>query len=111
MDNKWLSRTLSAASELAWLICCTCGLLSASAFAQDGARNAIETNQTKWRSTGLAQYEYGYHKHCECYRDSPPETVVTVRDGVVIGVRHRPANSSNEVPAEQRNLQFYWTVR
>jgi hypothetical protein len=69
----------------------------------DGAR-------TRWESAALRVYEYGYHKFCECHRDSPPETTVTVRDGEVVGVRHRPAGSATEVPAADKNLDYYWTV-
>jgi len=69
----------------------------------DGAR-------ARWQSAALARYEYGYHKYCECHRDSPPETVVTVRDGAVTGVRHRPAGSTTEVPAADENFEYYWTV-
>jgi hypothetical protein len=69
----------------------------------DGAR-------ARWRAAALASYEYGYHKFCECHRESPPETVVTVRGGGVTGVRHRPAGADVEVPAADKNLQYYWTV-
>ena len=69
----------------------------------DGAR-------ARWRTAAAAAYEYGYHKFCECHRESPPETIVTVRDGNVVGVRHRPAGSTNEVPAADKNLGYYWTV-
>lgn len=69
----------------------------------DGAR-------ARWRSAALAGYEYGYHKFCECHRESPPETVVTVHDGGVTAVRHRPAGSTVEVPAADKNFQYYWTV-
>ena len=69
----------------------------------DGAR-------ARWQTAALGRYEYGYHKYCECHRDSPPETVVTVRDGNVVGVRHRPAGSDTEVPAADKNLEYYWTV-
>ena len=81
-------------------------LSSAAAWADselDGAR-------ARWRSATLARYEYGYHKYCECHRESPPETVVTVRDGSVTAVRHRPAGSSVEVPAADKNFEYYWTV-
>jgi hypothetical protein len=64
----------------------------------------------RWRAANLAGYEYGYQKYCECHPDAPPETVVTVRSGEVVAVRHRPQGSSEEVRAEERNLQFYWTV-
>ena len=66
--------------------------------------------RARWRSAALASYEYGYHKYCECHRDSPPETVVTVRAGNVTGVRHRPAGSTVEVPAADKNFEYYWTV-
>lgn len=80
------------------------GALPAAADAElDGAR-------ARWRTAAAAAYEYGYHKFCECHRESPPETVVTVRDGSVVGVRHRPAGSTNEVPAADKNLEYYWTV-
>jgi hypothetical protein len=69
----------------------------------DGAR-------ARWQSAALARYEYGYHKYCECHRESPPETVVTVRDGAVAGVRHRPAGSTIEVPAADKNFEYYWTM-
>lgn len=69
----------------------------------DGAR-------ARWRAAAAPAYEYGYHKFCECHRESPPETIVTVRDDVVVGVRHRPAGSTNEVPAAEKNLEYYWTV-
>jgi hypothetical protein len=69
----------------------------------DGAR-------ARWQAAALAGYEYGYHKFCECHRESPPETTVTVRDGKVVGVRHRPAGTTTDVPAADKNLDYYWTV-
>jgi hypothetical protein len=69
----------------------------------DGAR-------ARWRSAALGSYEYGYHKFCECHRESPPETVVTVRGGGVTGVRHRPVGGATEVPAAEKNFEYYWTV-
>ena len=70
----------------------------------------LDDARARWQTAGLASYEYGYHKYCECHRDSPPETVVTVRDGSVVGVRHRPAGSDTEVPAADKNFEYYWTV-
>ena len=69
----------------------------------DGAR-------ARWKSAAIASYEYGYNKYCDCHRESPPETVVTVRGGAVTGVRHRPVGTTGEVPAADKNLQYYWTV-
>jgi hypothetical protein len=81
-------------------------LVAPAAFADeelDGAR-------ARWQRAGLASYEYGYHKYCECHRESPPETTVTVRGNGVTGVRHRPAGSTTDVPAADKNLEYYWTV-
>ena len=97
MTLRWtLNSALAAAAVLS--------SAGASADAElDGAR-------ARWQSATLAGYEYGYHKYCECHRESPPETVVTVRDGSVTAVRHRPAGSTVEVPAADKNFQYYWTV-
>jgi hypothetical protein len=70
----------------------------------DGAR-------ARWQAAALGGYEYGYHKFCECHRESPPETIVTVQEGSVVRVRHRPSGTTDtEVPAADKNLEYYWTV-
>lgn len=74
------------------------------------ADSALDGARARWQSAGLASYEYGYHKFCDCHRENPPETVVTVRDGAVTGVRHRPAGTTTEVPAAEKNFDYYWTV-
>jgi hypothetical protein len=71
---------------------------------------ALEAARAQWRQAGLAAYEYGYHKFCECHPENPPESVVSVRNGAVVGVRHRPVGTTVEVPAEAKNLEFYWTM-
>jgi hypothetical protein len=86
------------------------GALLALAATSALADAELEAARTRWQSAALPGYEYGYHKYCECHRDSPPETVVTVRDGQVVGVRHRPVGSATEVPAADKNLEYYWTV-
>ena len=83
------------------------GSAAFSCFAQDAS---FEAGRSRWDAAALTSYEYGYQKYCDCHPEAPPETVVTVRDGEVVGVRHRPVNYTEEVPAEERNLQFYWTV-
>ncbi|HVY65222.1 MAG TPA: DUF6174 domain-containing protein [Gammaproteobacteria bacterium] len=85
-------------------------LLAAALPAAARADAALDAARAKWRTAKLTSYEYGYHKFCECHRDSPPETVVTVRDGKVVGVRHRPVGFTTEVPAAEKNFEYYWTV-
>ena len=70
----------------------------------------LDAARARWKSAAIANYEYGYNKYCDCHRESPPETVVTVRSGSVTGVRHRPVGSTVEVPAADKNFQYYWTV-
>jgi hypothetical protein len=70
----------------------------------------LAAGRSAWRAAKLVDYEYGYRKYCACHPDSPPETIVTVRGGEVVGVRHRPVDSANEVQAEARNLKYYWTI-
>jgi len=86
----------------AWLVAALAASASADA--------ALDAARAKWRAVKLGSYEYGYHKFCECHRDSPPETVVSVRDGKVVNVRHRPVGSTIEVPAAEKNFEYYWTV-
>jgi hypothetical protein len=74
------------------------------------ADGALDAARARWHQAGLTSYEYGYRKFCECHRDSPPETVVSVRDGKVVGVRHRPVGFVNEVPAAEKNFEYYWTI-
>jgi hypothetical protein len=81
-------------------------LLAGTAFADA----ELDAARARWRAAALASYEYGYHKFCECHREAPPETIVSVRDGDVVGVRHRPAGSDVEVPAADKNFGYYWTV-
>jgi hypothetical protein len=84
--------------------------LAAALPAPASADAALDAARAKWRTAKLGSYEYGYHKFCECHRDSPPETVVSVRDGKVVNVRHRPVGSTTEVPAAEKNFEYYWTV-
>jgi hypothetical protein len=82
-----------------------CAALGAAAQTAD-----FSAHRDAWRAAKLVDYEYGYRKYCACHPDSPPETIVTVRGGQVVGVRHRPVDSPSEVQAEARNLKYYWTI-
>jgi hypothetical protein len=96
---------VKARAVLLFLSASACFALAAAAQPTDlaAARNL-------WRRAAISDYEYGYRKYCACHPDSPPETVVTVRGGAIVGVRHRPVDSTNEVPARAGSLQYYWTI-
>jgi hypothetical protein len=89
---------------------CIAAAAALCAFAVPAQQPELAAGRSAWRAAALGSYEYGYRKFCECHPDTPPETVVTVRGGNVVGVRHRPVGYTEEVPAEERNLQYYWTV-
>lgn len=75
------------------------------------ADEALDAARARWRAAAFdGDYEYGYRKHCECYRDEPPETIVTVRGGRVQDVRHRRTGFDTETRAAERDLDAYWTV-
>ena len=83
------------------------GLYSASSRAEDASRDAAFA---LWTHAAISRYEYGYNKYCECHPVDPPETVVTVADNTVIGVRHIRSDTERAVPAQERNFEFYWTI-
>jgi len=91
-------------------LCLLATLLVAALPVPANADGALDAARAKWRAAKLGSYEYGYRKFCECHRDSPPETVVSVRDGKVVNVRLRPVGSTTEVPAAEKNFEYYWTV-
>jgi hypothetical protein len=84
------------------------GLIVASPLAAQ--TSDVGAARARWADASAASYEYGYHKFCECHGDTPPETLVSVTDGNVVNVRHKPAGSDIEVPAAERNFQYYWTI-
>ena len=69
---------------------------------------ALDGARARWQTAALGNYEYGYQKYCDCHRENPPETTVTVRGGSVTGVRHRPSGSTTDVPG--KDFEYYWTV-
>ena len=99
------SRSASTAYAFAAL---AAALLAPAAVADEQA--ALSEHLAVWRAAGVDDYEYGYNKFCECHREAPPETLVTVRDGEVARVRHRHSDTGTEIEAEPRNLEWYWTV-
>ena len=93
------------ARALLWFAAAALLALAAAAQPTD-----LTAARSLWRRAALTDYEYGYRKYCACHPDTPPETIVTVRGGTVVGVRHRPVDSPNEVPGKAGSLQYYWTI-
>lgn len=91
-------------------IVCLVTLLASAQSAQSAAIDDLRQAEAAWQGAAIADYEYGYNKYCDCHRENPPETLVTVSANAVVNVRHRPQDSDRIVPAEPRNFPLYWTI-
>lgn len=80
------------------------------ATADEAGLERLASARALWESAAASDYRYGYEKHCECYRDAPPVTVVTVAGGTIERVFHRHDDSEREVPAREGSLDLYWTI-
>lgn len=89
---------------------CVASSLALAALAASAETDELEQNRARWDAAGMQNYVYGYQKYCDCHRDAPPETVVTVSGGRVARVHHEHAGSERQVPARDGSLDLYWTV-
>lgn len=76
----------------------------------DADDTELERYRTLWSASGHQNYVYAYQKYCECHRDEPPQTFVTVTSGGIDRVHHLHADSDREVPAREGSLDLYWTI-
>lgn len=94
-------------------LCCALCLVPALAWSQDAAApfaDRLAAARMAWERSGIDDYQYGYNKFCECHAETPPETLVSIAQGVVTDVRHRMAKTGDVVPAANTNFSLYWTV-
>jgi hypothetical protein len=101
-------RVRSPRAEFTAVVSTTLVVLAAFASIAMAQPPDLASARNAWRAAALTDYEYGYRKYCECHRDAPPETIVTVRGGSPVAVRHRRTDSPNDVPG--RNPEVYWTI-
>jgi len=85
-------------------------LTGAPALADEADLARLESARALWGAAQAGDYRYDYRKYCECNRDEPPVTVVTVAGGAVESVYHLHGDSDREVPARDGSLDLYWTV-
>jgi hypothetical protein len=76
----------------------------------DSPAQQLAAARSAWQQAGISRYVYGYNKFCECHAEAPPETLVSVDQGVVTDVRHRMSKTGDVVPAAAKNFELYWTV-
>jgi hypothetical protein len=85
-------------------------LVGVAGHASADALGDLAEHRARWLEQDRGSYVYAYQKYCECNRDEPPETVVTVEDGAIVRVYHVHEGSSREVPARDGSLDLYWTI-
>jgi hypothetical protein len=103
-------QTLEKHVPVAMLFACALAAVTPSSRAGAAPTDELQASWARWTAAGVASYEYGYNKFCECHRDTPPETVVVVADGAVERVYHLYGGSASEVPARQGSTDLYWTI-
>ncbi len=86
-------------------------LLSALAFSGVClADDELTANRGLWEAAGIASYEYRYEKICDCHRDTPAETIVTVENDLVVGVRYARDDYLREIPVAEDNYRWFRTI-
>ena len=85
-------------------------LATAPALPDEADLARLEAARARWQQVQTGDYRFGYRKYCECNRDEPPVTVVTVGEGRITSVHHLHDDSDREVPARDGSLDLYWTV-
>ncbi len=70
----------------------------------------FESNLALWNSAAISSYEYRYEKVCDCHRDIPAETIVTVGSGEVVVVRYARDDYLVEIPVAAKEYRWFRTI-
>lgn len=97
-------------TRLAMLLGLGVFMISAPTGAADEDLAGLETALSLWQAAQDGNYRFRYQKYCDCDRNEPKITVVTVANGEISGVHHLFSDSDREVPAREGSLSEYWTM-
>jgi hypothetical protein len=70
----------------------------------------LVTSRALWGSAGVVDYEYRYEKVCDCHRDIPAATIVTVADGQVVAVRYSRDDYIDDMPVGEKEFRWFRTI-
>lgn len=84
--------------------------LAGSAAADEAGLERLAAARELWAAQGAGSYEYSYRKYCDCKRDGPPQTVVTVDAGRIVAVVQRSDDTAAPLPVSEGSLDLYWTI-
>ena len=93
-----------------WLMFGLGALMAIGVFASEEDMARLESARDLWNAAQHGDYRFSYQKYCDCDRDEPKITVVTVTNGVIAEVHHLFSGSDREVPARDGSLSEYWTM-
>ena len=79
-------------------------------YSLSSADDDVAANRGVWAAAGIASYEYRYEKVCDCHRDTPAETIVTITNGVVVDVRYDREDYLSEVAVATENYRWSRTI-
>ena len=71
---------------------------------------ALDVSRKKWEAANVSSYEFRYQKVCECHREMPSDTIVTVEQGEIVGVRFDREDFLDEVPVPPEKYEWFRTI-
>lgn len=71
---------------------------------------ALDAGRQRWEAAQVSSYELRYQKVCECHREMPSDTIVTVEQGSIVGVRFDREDYLQEVPVPPERYEWFRTV-
>ena len=70
----------------------------------------LDANRARWVAANISDYELRYQKVCECHRDAPSDTIITVNGGKIVAVSYDREDYLNEVPVPPEKYDWFRTV-
>ncbi len=74
------------------------------------ADEALDVNQSRWGDAGISDYEFRYQKVCECHRDKPSDTIITIVGGEIVGIRYDREDYLEEIPVPPEKYSWFRTI-
>ena len=74
------------------------------------ADERLDTGKALWQTSGISTYQYRYQKVCECHRNKPSDTIVTIDMRTVVGVRYDRDDYFKEIPMPPERHKWFRTI-
>ena len=74
------------------------------------ADGELDAHRARWHAAGILEYQYRYQKVCECHREKPADTIVSVSQGRVVDVRYDREDFLAEIAIAKESYKWFRTV-